>query len=90
MGSARNLMSETSQNTNTHPACEDCGKPSNGNRYMHVQVSGLFQRLCSDCLEEANLMETIYSEPCTECRGSGTTWEGMNCEECDGSGTLDY
>lgn len=57
---------------------------------MHVQVGGLFVRLCSDCLEDANLLETIYAEPCCECHGSGHAWEGWECEECGGSGTSDY
>lgn len=70
--------------------CEDCGKPSDGNQYMHVQISGLFVRLCSDCLEGANLLETIYAEPCHECHGSGRAWEGWECEECDGTGTNDF
>jgi len=70
--------------------CSDCGKPSNGIRYMHVQVSGMFVRLCDDCLEEANLMETIYAQPCYHCGGSGREWEGWDCEHCDGTGTDDY
>ena len=57
---------------------------------MHVNVAGLYESLCSDCLEEANTMETIYAEPCPECRGNGTTWEGMNCEYCEGSGRSDW
>jgi DnaJ-class molecular chaperone len=57
---------------------------------MHVQVSGMFVHLCTDCLEEANLMETIYAQPCPHCHGSGREWEGWDCDHCDGSGTDDY
>ena len=56
---------------------------------MHIQVHGLFEWLCSDCLEEANLMETIYAEPCSTCRGTGSSW-GEDCEDCDGSGRADW
>lgn len=69
--------------------CYDCGKPSNGIRYMHCQVSGLFVRLCDDCLEDGNLQETIYAEPCWRCGGYGGGREGLDCEECDGSGRAD-
>lgn len=63
--------------------CE-CGQPGCG-RFMHVQVHGLFEWLCSDCLEEANLMETIYAEPCYACCGNGSIM-GEDCEDCEGSG----
>lgn len=96
---------ETDQSTNQSPAtdspavagcpaplCSDCGKnPAIPDTiYMHVQVHGLFVRLCSDCLEEANLEQEIYAEPCPRCHGSGTEWEGWDCEYCDGTGTFDY
>lgn len=67
--------------------CE-CGEPACG-RFMHIQVHGLFEWLCSDCLEEANLMETIYAEPCSSCRGNGSIM-GEDCEDCEGSGRVDW
>lgn len=67
--------------------CE-CGEPACG-RFMHIQVHGLFEWLCSDCLEEANLMETIYAEPCSSCRGNGSIM-GEDCEDCEGSGRADW
>lgn len=56
---------------------------------MHIQVHGLFEWLCSDCLEAANLMETIYAEPCSSCRGNGSIM-GEDCEDCEGSGMADW
>jgi DnaJ-class molecular chaperone len=50
----------------------------------------MFVHLCTDCLEEANLMETIYERPCPHCHGTGREWEGWDCDHCDGSGTDDY
>ena len=70
--------------------CSDCGAPTNGTVYMHSQVAGDYRYVCGDCLEEANLMERIYVEPCPECMGSGTTVEGWDCEWCDGWGDSEF
>ena len=69
-------------------SCHDCGEPSNGTLYMHTQIGGFYLYVCSDCLEEANLMEEIYAEPCPECHGKGDTWEGWECEWCNRTGTV--
>lgn len=71
--------------TISKPLCE-CGQAACG-RYMHVQVHGLFEWLCEECLEEANLMERIYEEPCPTCRGRGSLWD-EDCEDCEGLGYL--
>ena len=57
---------------------------------MHVNVSGHYLYACADCLEEANLMQTIYAAPCPHCNGCGTELEGWDCEHCEGSGTDDF
>ena len=80
-------MNKTAASSEKTKPCHDCGAPSNGTLYMHVQIAGFYLHVCEHCLEEANLMDTIYAEPCPECHGSGDTWEGWDCEWCDGSGT---
>lgn len=56
---------------------------------MHVQVVGLFESLCEDCLEDANTIDTIYAKPCPDCRGNGAIM-GEPCESCDGDGRDDW
>lgn len=71
-----------------HP-CHDCGKVGKWPLLMNRCVTGDFQRLCPDCLEE-NDPDGVMVSPCPHCRGSGREWEGWDCEYCDGTGTDDF